>query len=196
MQDFATRAGTILGGTASGMIPMAIFTPVYAIWPIFAWPIAGTIFFVLAVAFSTYLFVTGIRTLRRSRQLPNERNAADDRIAKVMPIISNIMGFGILIAIIMLTVFDLTVLILPTVAVLVALHFFPMAQLFGRTIDYYLGSLMLIAAIFGFIVATQGNDWEVVWATTGILGALVTSAYGLNALLSARRVLTLFATSD
>ena len=196
MQDFATRAGTILGGTASGMIPMAIFTPVYAIWPIFAWPIAGTIFFVLAVAFSTYLFVTGIRTLRRSRQLPNERNAADDRIVKVMPIISNIMGFGILVAIILLTVFDLTVLILPTVAVLVALHFFPMAQLFDRTIDYYLGSLMLIAAIVGFIVAAQGNDWEVVWATTGILGALVTSTYGLNALLSARRVLTLYATGD
>lgn len=37
MDDFNARVGPIVRGIASGLIPMAVFTPVYAIWPVFAW---------------------------------------------------------------------------------------------------------------------------------------------------------------
>lgn len=60
----ATRIGTILNGIASGLIPMAIFTPVYAIWPVFAWPAAGVAFFILALTWSIYLAVSAARLLR------------------------------------------------------------------------------------------------------------------------------------
>lgn len=182
----------MLNGTASGMIPMAIFTPVYAVWTMFAWPVLGTIFFIVALAFSIILFVTAIRMLRLSRNMPDQRNADDARIAKVMPLISNIMGFGILLAIILLSVLDLSIWILPTVATLVALHFYPMAGLFHRTIDYYLGTLMLLAALVGFVLAAMDFEWQIVWATTGVIGAVVTCSYGLNALVAARQILVAY----
>ena len=76
------------------------------------------------------------------------------------------------------------------VALIVALHFFPMPAIFGRTIDYYLGSVMLVAAIAGLVLAAQAADWQVVWAVTGAGGAMVTSAYGGYLVWYARRILS------
>ena len=194
MQDISTRAGTMLNGTAGGMIPMAIFTPVYAIWAVLAWPIPGTIFFVLTLALSAYLIVSAVRALKLSRTMPNEQNADDARIGKYMPIISSIMGVGILIAVVVFLVLDAFQWIIPTVAAIVGLHFFPMANLFQRTIDYYLTLLMLLGAAAGLFLLTQGTDWQFAWAVTGIISACVTATYGLNAVTSAGQVLTAYKT--
>src|SRR5690625_3086548 len=55
MQDLRTRAGTMLNGTASGLVPMAVFTPFYAIWTMFAWPLPGVVIFGAVLAWSLYL---------------------------------------------------------------------------------------------------------------------------------------------
>lgn len=190
MQDLNTRVGTILNGAASGMIPMAIFTPVYAIWPVFAWPVAGSVFFVLALAWSAYLAVIARGTLRLGRELPHERNEYDARITKGMAIVSSLQGVLILASVIVLALLGLLVWVLPVVALIVALHFFPMPVIFGRTIDYYLGTAMLAVAVVGLALAGQAADWQLVWAITGIGGALVTSSYGLYIVLTARRTLS------
>ena len=188
--DLRTRIGTILNGIASGLIPMAIFTPVYAIWPIFAWPVLGTVFFVLAVAWAVYLAVSAGQLLRQSRRLPRETNADDARIAKGMAIVSSIQGGLILTSAIALALFGLWTWILPVVVLVVALHFFPMPWIFRRTIDFYLGTAMLIVAVVGLYLSTQETvSWQTVWAVTGVGAALVTSAYGLWIRLTARRVL-------
>lgn len=192
MDELHTRLGAILGGTASGMIPMAIFTPVYAIWPIFAWPIPGGAFFALALAWSAYLAVTAVRTLHLSRTLPHETNEYDARITKGMTIVSSIQGVLILVSVIVLALLGAFVWILPVVVLVVALHFFPMPAIFGRTIDYYLGSAMLVVAVVGLILATQGVDWQVVYAVTGFGGALVTSSYGIYIVRSARHTLAAY----
>jgi hypothetical protein len=180
MDDLSARIGTILGGIASGLIPMAIFTPVYAIWAIFAWPTPGIIFFAAAVGWSAYLLVKAIRLISFARPLPHETNAFDARISRGMAIVSSIQGGLILASTILFIVLGVYIWILPTVALIVAVHFFPMPAIFGRTIDYYLGTAMLIVAAIGlFLAAHPDVNWTVTWGVTGIGAALVTSAYGL-----------------
>lgn len=190
MQDVTTRAGTMLQGTAAGMIPMAIFTPAYSVWAAVAWPLFGGIFFVLTLGVSAYFIVSAVRALKLSKQLPAHQNADDQRIAKYMPIISSIMGIGIAAAVIVLVVMSAYVWIFPTIMLLVALHFFPMAKLFQRTIDYTLGGLMLFGAGLGYFLVVQGTQWQEAWAAAGIIGAVVTISYGFNAIISAGQVLT------
>lgn len=188
-----TRIGAILSGITSGLIPMAIFTPVYAIWPVFAWTIPGSIFFVVAVAWSAYLAAYAARLLRISRELPHELNADDARITKRMSIVSSIQGVLILSSTIVLALIGRWMWILPVVVLIVALHFFPMPWIFGRTIDYYLGTAMLIVAIVGLVLAAQATlPWQTIWAVVGAGAALVTSAYGLWMRLTARRVMSAY----
>lgn len=186
-----TRIGTILNGTASGLIPMAIFTPVYAIWPIFAWPAPGIVFFLLAAAWSAYLAVSAARLLRLGRELPHETSADDARIAKGMAIVSSIQGGLILTSAVILALLGQWTWILPVVVLVVALHFFPMPWIFRRTIDYYLGTAMLIVAVIGLYLSAQSTvSWQITWAVVGIGAALVTSTYGLWIRLTAKRVLS------
>jgi len=180
MEDLSARIGTILNGIASGLIPMAIFTPVYAVWTIFAWPAPGIIFFAAAVGWSIYLLIKAIRLISFARGLPHETNAFDVRISRGMAIVSSIQGGLILTSTILFIVLGLYVWILPTIALIVAIHFFPMPSIFGRTIDYYLGTAMLIVAVIGLSLTTHPEvDWTVTWGVTGIGAALVTSIYGL-----------------
>lgn len=79
-----------------------------------------------------------------------------------MAIVGSIQGGLILTSVIALALLGRHLWILPTVALVVALHFYPMPAIFGRTIDYYLGTAMLVAAVIGFVLAAQGADWQVV----------------------------------
>lgn len=188
--ELDSRVGTILNAIGSGLISMATFTPVYAIWPVFAWTIPGVVFFVLAAAWSAYLAVSGVRLMRLGRELPHETNADDARIAKGMAIAGGIQGGLILTSAVGLILLGPWTWILPVVVLVVALHFYAMPWIFRRTIDYYLGTAMLIVAAIGLYLAGQDTiPWQTTWAITGIGAALVTSAYGLWMGLTARRVL-------
>lgn len=189
MEDLHRRVGTILNGTASGMIPMAIFTPVYAFWGLLAWPLPGGVLLALALAWSGYLAVTARTLLRLGRKLPHEKTPFDARITTGMTIISSIQGGAILLAIIALTLTGLWVWILPVVTLIVALHFYPMPALFDRSIDYYLGTAMLIAAVAGLVLTALSADWQLVWAIAGTGGTLVTVSYAVYMLRVAQRTL-------
>src|SRR5699024_2591350 len=159
----------------------------YAVWTIFAWPLPGAIFFALALAWSVYLVVTARRLQRRTRALAQEPNETEARIAKGMTILANAQGGLIFAASVVLGLLGQWIWLLPVIALIVALHFFPMAPMFGRSIDYYLGAVMAIAGLTGLTLAGLGYEQQVVWAVTGVGGALVTSAYGLFMVRTARR---------
>ena len=194
MQDLRTRAGTMLNGTASGLVPMAVFTPFYAIWTMFAWPLPGVVIFGAVLAWSLYLGLTARRLFRTSGELPDERNEHDARLTRGMTVLSSVQGVLILVSAAVLWLLGLWMWILPVVALIVALHFFPMPALFGRTVDYYLGTLMAIASLTGFTLAGMGRPWQEVWAVTGIGGAAVTSLYGLYMVRTARKTLAQYET--
>jgi len=190
MTDVNTRTGAVVQGIGSGLTAMALFTPVYAIWPFFAWPLAGGVFFASALAWSVFLVVRARSLMALSRTMPFEPDAFDRRLTKWIGVISSIQGVLILVSTIALALLGLWTWILPTVALIVALHFFPMPALFGRTIDYYLGGGMLLVAVLGLHLASRATvDWPITWGVTGIGGTLVTSSYGIYMVISARRAL-------
>ena len=187
--DLSTRVGTVLNGTASGLVPMAVFTPVYAVWAVIAWPIPGGIFFAIALAWAATLAVQAGRIFTLARTRPRETNALDARITKGMTVVSSIQGGLIVVSVAVLALTGLWEWILPAVVLVVALHFFPMPAIFGRTIDYYLGTAMLIVAGVGLYLSAVGDlSWQTIWGITGVGAAFVTSTYGLWMLLTARRV--------
>lgn len=185
-----SQPGTILRGIASGLLPMAGFTPVYAIWAIFAWPLPGSVFFAAALAWSIYLLATAVRLISASTAMPRDKTAFDTRIDKGMSILGSVQGGLIVTAIVLLSVFGLAKWILPIVAGIVALHFFLMPWLFGRTIDYYLGSVMLAIAIVGLLLTSAQTEWTTVWGIVGAGSACVTSAYGYYMVRAGRLTLT------
>lgn len=190
-EEIETRVGTILTGTASGLVPMAIFTPVYAIWPVLAWGVPGLVFFVAAVAWSVHLARSAARLVRLGRELPHATGAVDARITRGMTIVGSIQGGLILTSVVVLGLLGRWEWVLPAVVLVVALHFYPMPAIFGRTIDYYLGTAMLVVAGIGLYLASLPNvPWQTTWGVVGIGAALVTSGYGLWMQLTARRVLT------
>lgn len=65
-----------------------------------------------------------------------------------------------------------------------------MPAIFGRTIDYYLGAVMLVVAGIGLYLASKPSiSWQLTWGVTGVGGALVTSTYGLYIVLEGRRAI-------
>ena len=189
MTDVRPRTGAVVQGISSGLTAMAIFTPVYALWPVFAWPLQGGAFFAAALAYSIFLALRARSLLVLSRTMPFKPNAFDKRLTKWIGIISSIQGILILVSTVVLVLLGLSTWILPTVALIVALHFFPMPALFSRTIDYYLGGGMLLVAVLGLHLAGQAVDWRITWGVTGIGSALVTSSYGIYMVLTARAAL-------
>lgn len=170
-------------------IMMASFMLVYSIWLVFAWQIWGWIFFGLACALAVYIMVISLQNILRSQKYPNIKTSEGRRIGKAMGILSGI-SYGILwFAAIILALFGEYRLILPVVTFIIALHFFPQAKIFDRTIDYFVAPIPLTSSIIGFYLAFQSNvDWTIVYAVTGIGGTLATGIYGIYFLIVYRQI--------
>lgn len=193
MTDAQSTGGTILPETTTGVpewygaaalslscqpIIQVFFMLVYAIWWVFAWPVAGTVVFVLALVYAGVIVAQSIANTRHSRRFPSIRTPEGDLIGKRMGTLSGV-SYGVLwIAVIILALFGLWRWVLPVVALVIALHFFPMAAIFSRRIDYLLAPIALIFAVIGLVLAAQSEvPWAVVYGVTGIGGAITTAAY-------------------
>jgi hypothetical protein len=78
--------------------------------------------------------------------------------------------------------------IIPAIALVVGLHFYPMAIIFKRTIDYYLASWTCIIAASGIIMLMMKSITEpVLFAFTGTGVALATTGYGIFMLYTGRQ---------
>lgn len=80
--------------------------------------------------------------------------------------------------------------VLPAIALIVGLHFYPMAKVFNRKIDYYLATWTCIIAIAS-IVITAGNSYSQALTLTflGIGVALATTFYGVYMLLAGYKLI-------
>jgi hypothetical protein len=71
-------------------------------------------------------------------------------------------------------------LTIPAIALVVALHFYPMAKVFKRTIDYYLATWSTIIAVLAIVLSLNHTLSEPnAAAFTGVGLAVATSCYGL-----------------
>lgn len=69
--------------------------------------------------------------------------------------------------------------VIPAIAFIVGLHFYPIAKVFNRTIDYYLATWVCVAAGIGVVLAGRRTTAATVSAVVGLGVACATSIYGL-----------------
>ena len=88
-------------------------------------------------------------------------------------------GLGIFIAINVVINLGHADLVIPVIALVVGLHFYPLAKVFRRTIDYYLATwTSLVALIAIALIWNKIYSAPAVYAFVGIAAAMATSSYG------------------
>ncbi|HEY2581809.1 MAG TPA: hypothetical protein VGI43_08385 [Mucilaginibacter sp.] len=179
---------------AAGLLMMAVFT---LMWSGIAfegllhtnyWAVL-LVFPVLAVLF----VVSAIKLFGIANHYPKLKSEADIALGKKTD-----MWFGIIFGAEALLIFiavNVVInighpdLIIPVIALVVGLHFYPLGVVFKRTIDYYLATWSSIIAILAIIfmfnkTLSEDNDF----AFTGIGLAIATSCYGIYMMIAARNI--------
>lgn len=115
----------------------------------------------LLVGLLTLAFVgSGVMLLRQARALPKEPSPEDGARGR-----SIVKGFGIIfgleivliaLASILLSIFPLSRFIAPTTALIVGLHFIPLARLFRVSIGYVTGALLCLLALIVLVALLSG----------------------------------------
>lgn len=183
--------GAAVRNLAPQPIVQAFFMLVYAVWWILAWPILGTAAFVLAVGYAVAITVISVRNIRHSRRFENEPSEEGARIAGQMGWVLGITYGIVWAAGIALAVTGNPRWIMPVVALVIALHFLPLARIFERRIDYLIAPVALLFAVLGLWLAGRADvDWQVVYAVTGIGGAVATGTYAAYLLHGYRQLAT------
>jgi hypothetical protein len=172
-------------GIASGLLMMAGFTLIWAgiafsglhgttqAWALIVFPF-------LAVSF----VIKGIQLFGVAKLHPAIESEADKAEGKKMGmwfgIIFGAEGLLIFIAVNVVTNIGHPELTIPAIALVVGLHFFPLAKVFKRTLDYYLATWSTIIAVLAIIFSLNHVLSEPgVAAFTGGGLAVATSCYGL-----------------
>ena len=177
--------GAAVKGIATGMIMMAVFT---IMWAAIAYQgLSGSNFWLVLLIFpvlSIVFVINAVKLYSISKYFPKLTSEADlaeeKRMGKWFGIIFGAEGLGIVIGInvvINLGHPDLTV---PVIALVVGLHFFPLAKVFKRTIDYYLATWSTIIAILAIVFTLNKTlTPQAVFAFMGTGLAIATSCYGI-----------------
>lgn len=181
--DGIPRAAVL--GTACGLILMAFFTTLWGSWSLVG--LSGPFAVVVIVAFSSLgvvFVVEGIRLLRVLRRFPTidtaSRRAQTGRIGLQFGIIFGIEGVLIGAASSLLVTAGLSDYLNPVTALIVGLHFIPLARVFERTIDHYIAGWVVIVALVGIcLLALTETPVDTVWAIVSLATACGTSAYGI-----------------
>lgn len=179
---------------AGGLILMAFFTMVWA--GIASGGLAGfgqyAVLFVFGVPAGMFVAYS-ISLFRASKHFPPLTSSADKAEGKKMGIWYGIIfgAEGITIPIVcgLLVYFRQTAFILPAIALVIGLHFYPMARIFKRTIDYYLATWTCIVA-FSAIAAIINNilPQNTIYALLGMGVAVATTGYGLYMIYEGKRL--------
>ncbi|GAA2860642.1 hypothetical protein Acy02nite_56900 [Actinoplanes cyaneus] len=175
----------IIAGVTSGLFLMSFFTllwltNLFAVLPIAVAATLWTLGLLLAALFVT----TAIRLLRVRAAFPAELSEADQRFHRRTG-----MWFGIVFgaefvliaaAAIILNATGRQDYVVPAIALVVGLHFYPFAPLFQRKIDYWLATWTTLVGLTGILLlALTGTAVNTVVAVVALGTACATIAYGL-----------------
>jgi hypothetical protein len=124
-----------------------------------------------------------IKINNAAKDLPTEPLSADHReqkkLRKWFMIIGTAEGLGIFIAINIAVNLHHPELKMPAMALVVGLHFFPLAKVFKRKLFYFLGAWGTLIAILAIMLSLNKTVTEAgTLALTGIGMAIATATYG------------------
>ncbi|WP_212005604.1 hypothetical protein [Chitinophaga sp. HK235] len=82
---------------------------------------------------------------------------------------------------------------IPGIALIVGIHFFPLAKVFNRKFDYFMGVFVCMVAIVGFVLLSKGYPTYVTTPVISIGCASATTAYGIMMILKGNKILAMMA---
>lgn len=182
-------------GVATGLVMMAVFTSIWA--GIAFGGLSGTIYadFVLGLfgVFAGAFIAYSIGLFKAGKHFAPSANEADiaekKRTGKWFGIIFGAEGLGIFIAVNIVINLGHPELVIPAIALVVGLHFYPLAKVFKRKIDYYLATWATLVAVLSIILSLNKTLTEKqVMVLVGIGIAIATSGYGLYMLSEGKRL--------
>jgi hypothetical protein len=177
---------------ATGLLMMAFFTMFWA--GIAHAGLAGRdynieliVFAILAAAF----IIKAVYFFSIAKRFPKSSTEADKaegkRSGMWFGIIFGAEGLGIFIAINIVNNLGHPELDVPVIALVVGLHFYPMAKLFKRQLDYYLATWSTVIAILSIIfILNKTMTPNNVFAFLGMGLGIATASYGIYMIFNGR----------
>lgn len=168
----------------TGLIMMAFFT---MMWTGIAYGSMGGNGLIILILFSLValtLVFNAIKYFREAKRFPKSESEADKaeekRTGKWFGIIFGAEGLLIFVGINIVINLGHADLTIPVIALVVGLHFYPLARVFRRTIDYYLATWTTVVAIIGIgLILNKSYSAATVDAFVGVGTAIATSCYGI-----------------
>ena len=187
MAQKETKLDKLMGG----LFLMSIFTTVWTILAEFYFKNADSrilgIAFGLIIIYFIYSFWNF--TVKRAN-LPETKEDTDPKRERLFWIILTTEGVAILVAKNVLVNIGQDQLFIASLALIVGLHFIPLAKVFKRKFDYYIGSWTIVCAITGIVLILQKQyDYHTVNAFVCTACAFSTSVYGLNMISNGKKIL-------
>ncbi|WP_259065102.1 hypothetical protein HDF24_00605 [Mucilaginibacter sp. X4EP1] len=171
---------------AGGLLLMAFFTIMWSGIASANLPTTGqiadlVIFWGGALAFIGYAIYFFMSAKRFQTVMTETDKAEGKKMGKAYGIIFGLEGMLIPVAVFICLQLGKPELVLPAIALVVGLHFYPMARIFGRTIDYYVATWATLIAISTIILTIKQAVLPVpVLAVLGVGMAIATTIYGIN----------------
>ena len=201
IQTSSPIPGAAVRGVASGVLFMAFFGTLWAGIGIGGLQGLGSPWLsILAVLIGITLFIGSITLFLASRRLSNEVSEADARQGRQIGIWFGIIFTTEIIFIIIaswicnaINRFDL---FFPIMAIIVGVHFLPLAYLFQIRAYYYVGAFLCLLAIITLLAVPEsaklnGQLITPQWIILGFGAALILWGVGLGLWLLGRRLLDL-----
>jgi hypothetical protein len=181
-------------GIATGLIMMAVFTSAWA--GIGYGGLKDTSYWFVLIIFpvlSILFVVNSIKLLKAAKHFPKITSEADiaeeKKTGKWFGIIFGAEGLGIFIGINVVVNLGHPELTMPVLALVVGLHFFPLAKVFKRTIDYYLATWSTIIATLSIVLSLNKTLTQSgVFTLLGIGIGIATSCYGIYMVTEGKRL--------
>lgn len=178
---------------ATGLFMMAFFTMMWAGIAYGSMTSKGLIVLILFSLIAAVLVINGIKFFREAKRFPKIESEADKaeekRTGKWFGIIFGAEGLLIFVGINIVINLGHADLTIPVIALVVGLHFYPLARVFRRTIDYYLATWTTIVAIIGiWLILNKSYGAATVDAFVGVGTAIATSCYGIYMIYAGKRL--------
>lgn len=185
----------VIQSIAGGLLLMALFTVAWS--GIASGNVTGLNKYLILVLFSliSIVFIAyAVYYFKMAKKFPklqtDEDKAKGKRMGMWYGIIFGVEGILIPIAVGICLFLNHGDLILPAMALVIGLHFYPMAKVFNRTIDYYLATWTCLVAISAFAIILKGIALPFsVYTFLGIGVAITTCSYGFYMIAEGNKML-------
>lgn len=174
----------LANGVVIGLVLMAVFTTAWSANTLATWPgLVGPTIGVVGVLASAWFVVAAIRLGRMRGRASTAMTPEEDRWRKRSGIafgwVFTIEAVLIVAAVNVLGALGRPDLVLPVIAIIVGLHFYPMARIFRRRIDTWLASALTAIGLLGLLaILFTDLHRDTVWGVVATGAALTTGTYG------------------